>query len=79
MLSSWFVRKAGEENGGGHSLNYRAHSKGSYGNIRRHRTVSKAEQDRRFREASAFELSHGGSLRSVRARLATHKLCGNTH
>jgi hypothetical protein len=37
-------------------------------------TVSRKEQERRFREATAHETSHGGSLNSVRTRLAVHKL-----
>ena len=72
-------------------LSYRGTPKGRYGNIRQRprvhsrkvEVVSQAEQDRRFREASAYEVTHflpkQGSLRSVRARLVTHKLYGVTH
>jgi hypothetical protein len=46
---------------------------------RKGKTVSQEEQDRRFREATIHEASHGGSLRQVRARVRAHKLYGVTH
>ena len=68
-------------------MSYRGHFQGSYGLRRLQRVhtrkvgvVSQAEQDRRFREASEYESTrflpkHG----SVKARLAMHKLYGETH
>jgi hypothetical protein len=67
-------------------LSYRSVPKGCYG-VRTHRyvstrkgIVSKEEQDRRFREISeAFAGIPPSSHRSIRQRLAMHKLYGETH
>ena len=61
----------------GYGSFYRVHRGGAR---RRSNTVSLAEQDRRFRELTAeFSQVPHGSHKSIKQRLAMHKLYGETH